>query len=328
VKVWFLRGEQLKSVTRPGTTADEAVRHLLAGPTEAEEKRGVRSHVPPGTPVRSIAVDGRVATVDLGHEFVDSTDAESLLARLTQLVYTLNGRQRANEVRLLVDGKPPPDVFPGVSAAGPITVEYLETPNVVPAEPPTVRAARARTAVSAAQERLVELGYLLPGDVDGRPGPATQNAILAFQKWEGLERDGVLGAKTSARLKTAVRPRPISRGGSGKRAEVLVDRQVALLIRNNRVVRAIPVSSGKPSTPTPPGNYKVYAKFARWWSVPFREWLLWAIPFTGGIAFHQFPQVPTYPASHGCVRESFVVAKWTYDFASVGMPVKVIARSV
>ena len=47
----------------------------------------------------------------------------------------------------------------------------------------------------------------------------------------------------------------------------------------------------------------------------------------GGIAFHQFADVPTYAASHGCVRQSVVVAKWTFDFAEVGMPVKVIARS-
>ena len=39
------------------------------------------------------------------------------------------------------------------------------------------------------------------------------------------------------------------------------------------------VSSGKPSTPTPPGNYRVYAKIPRWWSTPFREWLPWALPF-------------------------------------------------
>jgi len=92
-------------------------------------------------------------------------------------------------------------------------------------------------------------------------------------------------------------------------------------------VRTIAVSSGKPSTPTPPGNYRVYAKIARWWSVPFREWLPWAVPFVGGIAFHEFLSVPVYPASHGCVRQSVTVARWTYDFAKVGMPVKVIARS-
>lgn len=161
----------------------------------------------------------------------------------------------------------------------------------------------------------------------GRPGPATSDAVLAFQKWEGLDRTGIAGVKTKKRLQTAVRPAPVSVGSSGKRAEVLIDRQVTLLIRNNKVVRAISVSSGKASTPTPPGNYRVYAKIKRWWSTPFREWLPWAIPFVGGIDFHEFAVVPTYPASHGCVRQVYTVAQWTYGFAQVGMPVKVIAAS-
>jgi L,D-transpeptidase catalytic domain len=70
-----------------------------------------------------------------------------------------------------------------------------------------------------------------------------------------------------------------------------------------------------------------YAKIPRWWSTPFREWLPWALPFVGGIAFHQYAIVPAYPASHGCVRQSFAVARSTYDFARVGMPVRVLARS-
>ena len=92
-------------------------------------------------------------------------------------------------------------------------------------------------------------------------------------------------------------------------------------------MRTIAVSTGKPATPTPPGDYRVYAKIPRWWSTPFREWLPWALPFVGGIAFHELADVPVYPASHGCVRQSMTVARWTYNFASVGMPVKVIARS-
>jgi lipoprotein-anchoring transpeptidase ErfK/SrfK len=96
---------------------------------------------------------------------------------------------------------------------------------------------------------------------------------------------------------------------------------------DNRVVRVIPVSTGKPSTPTPPGDFKVYARIAKWWSTPFREWLLWAVPFNGGVAFHEFPDVPTYPASHGWVRQLQTTARWMYDFAKVGMPVKVLAAS-
>ena len=82
-----------------------------------------------------------------------------------------------------------------------------------------------------------------------------------------------------------------------------LDRQVALLIKTTRSCEQSQVSSGKPSTPTPPGNYRVYAKIERWWSVPFREWLPWALPFVGGIAYHEFQEVPTFPASHGCVRQ-------------------------
>ena len=73
--------------------------------------------------------------------------------------------------------------------------------------------------------------------------------------------------------------------------------------------------------------FKTYAKIAKWWSVPFREWLLWAVPFNGGIAFHELAEVPPYPASHGCVRESYTASKWMYDFSRVGMPVKVMASS-
>ena len=163
--------------------------------------------------------------------------------------------------------------------------------------------------------------------LDGRLGPSTANAVLGFQKWERLDRTGLLDAPTKLRLKTASRPSPLTQGAPGKRAEIFLDRQVALLIDNNEVVRAIPVSTGKPSTPTPPGDYRVYAKIPRWWSTPFREWLPWALPFVGGIAFHQFGDVPVFPASHGCVRQSTTVARWTFDFATVGMPVKVISRS-
>jgi peptidoglycan hydrolase-like protein with peptidoglycan-binding domain len=177
------------------------------------------------------------------------------------------------------------------------------------------------------QRRLIALGYLPAGSADGRFGPMTEEATLAFQKWERLDRTAVLDAPTKTRLRTASRPTPREDLTAGKRAEILLDRQVTLLIEDNRVLSAIAVSTGKPSTPTPPGRYRVYAKIERWWSTPFREWLPWAVPFVGGIAFHQYPIVPTYPASHGCVRQVPAIAHATYDFADVGMPVDVIARS-
>jgi hypothetical protein len=327
VPVYFLQGEQLARIDRPGATPLDALRQLVAGPTRAEVGRGFRTYVPAGTQVLSVEVASGTATVDLNERFASGSDEGSLLARLSQLVRTLTGLEGTQRVQLLINGAVVAARFPGISTSSPITFRMLQTPNMPVPEPDGARLPAPDAGVKKLQQRLIALGYLLSGDDDGRFGPATQNAILAFQKWERLGRTGLLDARTKARMATAVRPLPRSMGGPGKRAEILLDRQVALLINKNRVVRTIAVSSGKPSTPTPPGNYRVYAKIARWWSVPFREWLPWALPFVGGIAFHEFQIVPTFPASHGCVRQSSTVARWTFNFATVGMPVRVIARS-
>jgi peptidoglycan hydrolase-like protein with peptidoglycan-binding domain len=327
VPVYFLRGEQLAPVSRQGATPSDAVRQLLAGPTPAEIALGFRTYVPRGSRVLGVKVANDLVTIDLSREFVSGRDSESMLARLSELVRTVTGRHGVTQVQLLVEGSAVDGVFPGVPTKQPITFDYLRTPNVPVPTPPALKLPAPDARVKALQRELIDLGYLVKGDDDGRLGPTTANAILAFQKWERLDRTGSIDAETSARIETAARPQPLSSGGTGRRAEILLDRQVALLINHNAVVRAIAVSTGKPSTPTPPGDYRVYAKIQRWWSTPFREWLPWALPFVGGIAFHEFGVVPVYAASHGCVRQSPTVARWTYNFASVGMPVKVIAKS-
>ena len=241
---------------------------------------------------------------------------------------TLTAPQAATRVQLLVDGQRVSGVFPGIdtSDAGQLPLpEHAERARAraAAAEAPAARQARQGRPAAADRARL-------PGEGRRRrplrPGRRS-NALLAFQKWERLPRTGLLDSADGLAPGDRGPPAPLSQGRSGRRAEILLDRQVALLIEDNEVVRTIAVSTGKPSTPTPPGDYRVYAKIPRWWSTPFREWLPLALPFVGGIAFHQFLDVPAYAASHGCVRQSPTVARWTYDFASVGMPVKVIARS-
>jgi peptidoglycan hydrolase-like protein with peptidoglycan-binding domain len=325
IRVAFLQGEQLAEVRRPGATPIAAVRALIAGPSSAERSRGYRTYLATGTRLHRLSVKGSLVTVDLSNAFA-AGPPERRAARLAQLVRTLTGLGEITRVQVLINGAAPLGLVEGISLAGPVTLRMLQTPNIPVPVPPPLRLPAPDPATKDLQSRLIDLGYLLPGDDDGRFGPATSDALLTFQKWERLSRTGMLDARTKTRLETAVRPTPISRG-AGKRAEILLDLQVALLIKDNAVVRAISVSTGKPSTPTPPGNYRVYARIPRWWSTPFREWLPWAIPFVGGIAFHQYEVVPSYAASHGCVRQRSTVARWTYGFAYVGMPVKVLADS-
>lgn len=326
-KIAFVQGEQNVTVTRPGDGLGSAVASLLAGPTAAEKKTQIRSYILPRTPVRSVSQTGTVATIDFGARLVAGTDSDTLLARLSQVVATATAVPGVTSVQVLIQGGVPLGLFPGIDATTPLTTAALRTPNVAPPPPTPERPTTPTQGTKGAQQRLADLGYLLPGGVDGQLGPGTTAAVIAFQKWEGLPRDGVLGPATLAKLQTASRPTPRTQGGPGRRVEVLIDRQLVLAIQDNRVVRALHVSTGKPSTPTPIGSFSVYAQYPRWWSTPFREWLLWASPFVGGVAMHQFPDVPVYAASHGCVRVPEANAQWLYRFVSVGNPVRVLASS-
>ena len=153
------------------------MRQLIAGPTRAERARGFRTYVPRSTRVRSVTVADGLATVDLTQPFVTGSNPDSMLARLSELVHTLTGLQGTKRVQLLIDGAPTAGMFPGVSTSNPITLRFLETPNVPVPVPPQPRLPAPDPAVKATQQSLIALGYLLPGDDDGRFGPATQNAF-------------------------------------------------------------------------------------------------------------------------------------------------------
>jgi L,D-transpeptidase catalytic domain/Sporulation and spore germination/Putative peptidoglycan binding domain len=310
-RLWFLRDGRLVAVERGAPTVVDTVRALLAGPTAAERARGLSSAVPRSTPLRSVAIERRIVTVDLGGRFAAGRSDESLRARVAQLVRSVSSVSGVAGVRVLVEGGVPLGLFPGLDLRRPVR--------------PAAVLMDESFGLREAQELLAGLGYLAPELISGEADDATAVAVLEFQKWTGLSRDGVLGEETLRALEHAMRPHPVTLV-PGRHVEILLDRQLALLVDDGRVVRAVHISSGAGGR-TPVGTFHVYRKERLSWSVPFEVWMPWANYFTGGIALHEYPIVPTYPASHGCVRVNRYDAPFLYEFAAYGTPVLVLPSS-
>ena len=175
----------------------------------------------------------------------------------------------------------------------------------------------------AVQRRLVALRYLPPGAVTGVNDYRTQQAVIAFQAWSGLTRDGVVGGKTNVRLANAAPPEPRPVAALGHYVQIFRARGVALFVNNGALVRAVHCSTGKPGFTTPAGQFSVYFKSIRHWSEQYSCWMPYASFFHGGVGLHAYDFVPAYPASHGCVRLPNPEAAWAYAFTPLGTPVYV-----
>ena len=196
------------------------------------------------------------------------------------------------------------------------------SPSAPPAGTGTIHPKNARQV----QEALVRLKYLPPSAITGAFDYRTSQAVMAFQSWEGLQRDGIVGKQTARNLDVSQPPAP-TRQGSGRWVEIHRAQGTLLLVQDGVLVQAVHCSSGRtmdaPPYDTPAGSYKVFAKMVRSWSVPYKVWMPYAAYFDGGIAIHGLDSVPGYPASHGCVRISMPEAPTVYAFVSVGTPVYV-----
>ena len=173
---------------------------------------------------------------------------------------------------------------------------------------------------------LVRLGYLPPRAFGPNYDDRVALAVTAFEKWENLPRDGTFDKRARRAIRHLRVPRPELQLNRKVRAEVLLDRQLLLIIHGDHVIRTVPISTGAGGG-TPTGTYRVYSKSPNSWSKPYETWLPWASYFNEGIAFHGYPDVPVYPASHGCVRVPSKFAREVYRQLPVGARVDVITTS-
>ena len=98
-----------------------------------------------------------------------------------------------------------------------------------------------RAEIREAERRLRDLGYWT-AVVDGRFDPATQSALIAFQKWEGRSVTGKLTLAELEAIRTSAPPKARETGYA--HVEVDIDRQVLMIIGEAGELLVLPVSTG------------------------------------------------------------------------------------
>jgi lipoprotein-anchoring transpeptidase ErfK/SrfK len=130
--------------------------------------------------------------------------------------------------------------------------------------------------------------------------------------------------------------------GAGKVITFNLALQEGVFYQDGCVVKATPVTTGRPELRTPTGNFSVFYKqspfqFISPWppSSPFYyypSWTSWVMEFaSGGYFIHDAPWEPSYQygpggedssgASHGCIHIPTDVMQWLYPWTPNGTPV-------
>ena len=163
-------------------------------------------------------------------------------------------------------------------------------------------------AVRLLQHGLTRLHYAATHS--GVLDAATQRAVLTWRKVTGRPRTfaatrgvllGVLAGKGAWKVRHP---------NDGHHVEADLSLQVLALVNGSRVHRIYHLSSGKPSTPTVLGRFRVYRKDPG----TNAEGMVHSSYFIRGYAIHGYASVPAYNASHGCLRvpipDSWAIYRW------------------
>lgn len=222
---------------------------------------------------------------------------------------------------------------------------------VVTLAPISTSAAPADPNVREAQLILTKFGIPV-GPVDGMFGPQTARGFCAFRQIvpgavpsRGNYTTGFMqrAREYNARYRS-LRDIPAPTR-SGQSTYVLVNEtcQAMFYVENGRYVRVMPVSTGKAGYGTPNGEYSLGYTQRGWsCSTSYPESCRTQSAgrfaathgtygnmynkrnFTGAYYVHGSTSVPTYPASHGCIRVPINDSDWMYDHVGNGPRPKLI----
>ncbi len=118
-----------------------------------------------------------------------------------------------------------------------------------------------------------------------------------------------------------------------QKIEVDLKKQRLSYFVSNIKLKEFVVSTGKKSTPTPKGEFKIQNKILKAWSKTHGLWMPYWLGLGGGIGIHELPIWPSgyregenhlgTPVSHGCIRLGLKNAAYIYERVTPGISVKV-----
>jgi peptidoglycan hydrolase-like protein with peptidoglycan-binding domain len=202
-----------------------------------------------------------------------------------------------------------------------ITASHKATPALATAVAKTLRVNALRPYASAGargplvrllQAKLAGLHYSVPRS--GLFDAGTQNAVMAYRKVTGMARTTIASEQVFSSLLKGRGAFKVRHPGDGHHVEARLDKQVLALIDGKNVVAIYHISSGKPSTPTVRGRFKVYMKTPG----TNAKGMVDSNYFIRGYAIHGYASVPPFNASHGCLRVPIMNARTIYNWVRIG----------
>ena len=162
------------------------------------------------------------------------------------------------------------------------------------------------------QQRLIARHLYLPQS--GKWDLQTQLAIEAYHRLIGRGTSAALDPATLTALLDGRGSFTVRYPHNGRHAEGDLSDQLVALINGSQVQEIYPMSSGKPSTPTILGNYRVYERTPGY----LPDGMYYSDFFIRGYAIHGYDPAPNYPASHGCMRLPISDAISAFDWLAIG----------
>ena len=110
---------------------------------------------------------------------------------------------------------------------------------------------------------------------------------------------------------------------------VVIDKshQVLMAYEGNQLVLESRISTGKRGKETPNGHFHAQSKSLMHHSRLYGNAPMpYSVQIAGNYFIHGFSSVPSYPASHGCIRVPIDTAQQFYQWVTPGTPVDIVGR--